>query len=269
MAALMFLFACDATQGPLLSRRGAGDAGGDAAAESVAGTSRVRPGMSLQYQITGALDTSADAQLFVVDLFDTTEQQVARLHEQARIVIAYVSVGSFEPWRQDAASFPRAAIGMALANYADENWLDIRNSEVRAAVAARLDRARDKGFDGVFASSLGGYLQATGFALSRADELDYAGFVASQARTRGLSVGLSGDFELGEPVADAYDWALSTDCIARANCDALDPFVLRGKPVFNLETEGEPDAVCMQAAAAGIPTTLKRTSYDAWRMPCE
>lgn len=276
LLALLCSFACNATEGPLLFRPGkpdtgsnpSSDAGGDANSANPARRALVRPGMTVQYQITGDVDTSVDAQLFVVDLFDTTQQRVAELHAKGRIVIAYVSAGSFEPWREDSTAFPSSTIGMSLADYPDESWLDIRSKAVRSAIEARFDRARDKGFDGVFASTLGGYMQTTGFALTRADELDYGHFLASAAQARGLSVGLSGDFELGNEIAAAFDWALDIGCIARAHCDELGSFMAQGKAVFDLETEGQSDAVCMQAASYGIPTTLKRPAYDAWRVPC-
>jgi hypothetical protein len=268
-AALILLVACDASQGALLSHVQQRDSGaGDGATSQPAARSAVRADMSVQYQLTDDVDTTVDAQLFVIDLFDATQQGIAALHAKNRVVIAYVSVGSLESWRQDAATFPRAAVGMPLADYPDERWLDIRSDDVRTAIAARLDHARDKGFDGVFFSTLGGYMQSTGFALTSADELDYASFLADAARTRGLSAGLSSDFELGDAIADGFDWALATGCIARGYCDELAAFIAQAKPVFDLETEGQRDAVCMQAAAAGIPTTLKHASYDAWRVPC-
>lgn len=264
-AALLCLCACDATEGALVSRRAARDAG-DMQAQPDAGV--VQAGMSLQYQITGSVDTGVDADMFVVDLFDASAQSVAKLHAAGRVVIAYVSVGSFEPWREDAGSFARTAIGDALAGYPDESWLDIRSADVRARIEARFDRARDKGFDGVFASTLGGYKETTGFPLTQADELDYVRFLASAARTRGLSAGVSGDFELGDGVAGRFDWALSIGCIARADCDALDAFVMHGKPVFDLETDGDRTTVCNQATTYGIATTIKHPSFDAWRVPC-
>jgi hypothetical protein len=273
---LLGSFACTATEGPLLvhttkpgtGNNAASDAGSDASSARAATRAVVRPGMTLQYQITGDVDTSVDAQLFVIDLFDTTQQQVAELHAKGAVVIAYVSAGSFEPWREDSAAFPKSAIGMSLADFPDESWLDIRNKAVRSAIETRFDRAHDKGFDGVFLSTLGGYMQMSGFALTRADELDYDRFLASAAQARGLSAGLSGDFELGTEIAAAFNWALDIGCIARAHCDELGSFLARGKAVFDLETEGQHDAVCMQAARYGIATTLKRPAYDAWRVPC-
>ncbi len=254
----------------MLVRSTAQDAGPgkDAAARDTGAVAAVQPGSSLQYQITGKLDLGVDAALFVADLFDASAQDVAALHAQGRTVIAYVSVGSFEPWRDDASSFPPSAIGMPLGAYPDESWLDVRNAAVRQAIAARFDRALSKGFDGVFASTLGAYAQASGFALTSADELQYDLFVAAAAHARGLSVGLSGDFELGPDATDAFDWALTIGCIAGTRCDALAPFQMQHKAVFDLETEGQQDAVCAQAQALGIPVTFKHASFDAWRATC-
>jgi hypothetical protein len=259
--------ACRGVEGPLLSATSARDGGRDGGtASSRPGV--VRAGMSLQYQITGTLDTIVDAQLYVVDLFDTTPKQVAQLHAAGRVVIGYVSIGSFEPWRDDAAQFPQAAVGDALSAYPDESWLDIRDPQVRTLIDARFDRAHASGFDGVFLSTLGGYKTSTGFGFSRDDELAYVRDRAAAARARSLSPGLSGDFELGDSVTGAYDWALSIGCIAQGSCSELGPMQRMGKPVFDLETEGQHDAVCKQAAATGIPTTLKHAAFDAWRETC-
>src|ERR1700712_3317865 len=85
---LCWLSACAASEGPLLVRRSSADAGPAALQAS-----------SLQYQLTGDLDEQVDAQLFVVDLFATSAEQVAALHAAGRVVTAYVSVGSLESWR--------------------------------------------------------------------------------------------------------------------------------------------------------------------------
>jgi hypothetical protein len=256
---------CTAKEGALLARDVMVDAGGDTAQP---GARAVRPKMSLQYQINGQLDAQVDAQLFVIDLFDSTAAQVAQLHAAGRVVIAYVSVGSLESYRDDVANFPSSAVGMTLANYQEERWLDIRNAEVRTLMQRRLDRAVEKGFDGVFASALGAYLQRTGFELTQANQVDYDAFLAGAAHTRHLSIGLSEDFTLDRSLIDAFDWALAIGCIADNDCNALAGWLARGRPVFDLETEGDHDAVCMQAASYGIPVTFKRAKYDAYRSPC-
>jgi hypothetical protein len=256
---------CSAKEGALLAREVIVDAGLDAARASARA---VRPNMSLQYQISGQLDAQVDAQLFVIDLFDSTAAQVAELHAAGRVVIAYVSVGTLETGRDDTASFPSSAVGAALADYPEEHWLDIRNGEMRTLMQRRLDRAVKTGFDGVFASSLGAYLQRSGFDLTQANQLDYDTFLATSAHARNLSIGLSEDFTLDRSLMDAFDWALSIGCIADNDCSKLAGWLARGRPVFDLETEGDHDAVCMQALSDGIPVTIKRARYDAFRSTC-
>jgi hypothetical protein len=267
------LGACSATEGPLLVRITSADAGPDAADSASASASplraAVRSNMSLQYQITGDVDTRVNADLFVVDLFDTSETTVAELHRAGRIVIAYVSVGSLENWRSDADNLPRDAVGMALAAYPNESWMDIRRVEVRTWMQARFDRAVQKGFDGLFASTLGGYRTVSGFDLSRADELEYAIFLADEAHARALTIGLSGDFELSQQLAVHYDWALAHSCIELDSCAPLAPLTAAGLPVFDLETdESTRDATCAAAKSYKISVTFKRRGNDAYRSPC-
>jgi hypothetical protein len=257
---------CTLIEGPLLVKREEADAGDAARGPSRGGA--VRAGMSLQYQIVGELDSAVDAQLFVVDLFETDVAQVAALHAAGRLVMAYVSAGSREPWRDDAARFPRAVLGEPLANYPNELWLDVRTSEVRKLMEERLDRAVAKGFDGVFYSTLGGYRANSGFDLTRADQLDYDKFLAEAAHARGLSAGLSGDFELANELSSVFDWAIAIGCIARDFCDELSPLKARDLPIFDLETGGDVAEVCRQAQAYGFEVTFKRPSYDGYRSVC-
>jgi hypothetical protein len=266
LSALLWLGlqACAAREGALLVRDTASDAGSDPTKLRAA----VRPNMSLQYQITGQLDTQVDAQLFVIDLFESSAAQVAELHAAGRIVMAYVSVGSLENWRSDASNFPSSAVGMPLAAYPDESWLDIRNAQVRALMTQRFERALEKGFDGVFASTLGGYLARSGFDLTSADQLDYDKFLAAKAHLSGLSIGLSEDFALDPALVTAFDWALAIGCIAQHDCSALATWQARGRAVFDLETEGDHATVCMQATSYGLPVTFKHTAYDAYRSTC-
>lgn len=260
------LAACSATEGQLLFRKQAPD--GAASDASVPSSDVVRAGMSLQYQITDELDTNVNAELFVVDLFDVDSQQVTQLHAAGKVVMAYVSVGTRESWRPDAGRFPQASIGRTLANYPDETWLDVRNTEVRAAMQARFQRAVAKGFDGVFASGFGAYRQNSGFDVTRADELDYHRFLTGAAHALDLSIGLSSDFELAADLQTEYDWAIAMGCIARDSCAELAPFTARGLPVFDLETEGEHATVCARAKSLGISVTFKNSHFDAMRSTC-
>jgi hypothetical protein len=252
----MGLVACGATEGALLERRPVeADAGGRPA---------LRVDMSLQYQITGTLDATAEGELFVADLFATSATQVTALHAEGRVVVAYVSVGSLERWRDDAASVPSVAIGKPLASYPDEAWLDIRDEGVRTWLGARFDRARAKGFDGVYASALGAYRADSGFALTSDHQLDFLRFLVREAHARALHVGLSGDFTLASALP--IDFAIAVGCVAQKACAELTPLVMRKVPAFDLELVGNEDQACRESY--GIPITFKRSDFGAYRGVC-
>jgi hypothetical protein len=225
--------------------------------------------MTWQYQLTGPLDLDLDAELFVIDLFEPEPEQIAALHASGKVVVAYLSAGTLESYRDDADAFPESAIGEPLENYPNERWLDYRDPTVRALMAARLTQARDKGFDGVVPTSLAAYQRTTGFDLTAETQREYSAFLASEAHARGLHICMSSDFEQVAALAVHYDWAVHFNCIARDQCDQLAPLSAQGKPVFDIETEGEAADVCGRAAELGINVLLKRPQFDAYRVGCQ
>jgi hypothetical protein len=269
IAVCSVLAGCAATEGPLLRALVAPDGGSPPAQEDAgAGTQRLTPGMSFQYQLTGSIDTTVDAELFVIDLFTASRTVIASLHARGRVVVAYLSAGTHEPYRSDAERFPASAIGQPLSAYPDESWLDVRDETVRALMAARLDLARDKGFDGVLPTNLTAYAQDSGFALTAADQRAYTLWLAGSAQARELTAGMSGDYAQIAELEHAFDFALHSGCIARGNCGVLSPFTEQGKAVFDVEYEGELSAICEEAARLGLTAILKRRSLDAYRMAC-
>jgi hypothetical protein len=273
LSACLSAAACSATEGPLfVARADAGlaaqpDADAEAGVATEAGV--VRPGMRLQYQLQGALDPSADAQLFVVDLFETSHTQVASLKARGKVVIAFVSAGSFEPWRPDVDALPAAVRGNPLAGYPEEAWLDIREPSVRQLLVGRLTLAADKGFDGVLLVSLDGYLANSGHNLSVDDQLTYNLWLAERAKQAGLAAGISSAWPAASQLAAHYDFAIHLNCLASQRCDELAPYRARGRAVFDLETGGpERQRVCGDASAIDLPVTLKRETFDAWLFAC-
>ena len=80
---------------------------------------RPAPGLAWQWQLQGAIDADAPAQVFDVDLFDASP---AELHARGRAVICYVS-SQFEEWRSDASRFPQSALGKPLDDWPGERWV--------------------------------------------------------------------------------------------------------------------------------------------------
>jgi len=98
-------------------------------------------------------------------------------------------------------------IGRNLVAYPQESWLDVRTPEVRALMTARLDRARDKGFDGVVPTNLSMSGSVTGFEITLEEQLEYSRFLASEAHARGLAVGLAGELEQASALSPYFDFA--------------------------------------------------------------
>ena len=229
---------------------------------------RIHSEMRMHYQITGTPSLDAAGDLFVLDLFDAPLHEIAALRARGRVVVAYLSAGSLEPWRPDADDFPEQAVGARLSAYPNERWLDIRHPAVRAVMQERLQLARDKGFDGIYPGALDAYRSQSGFALSERDQLDYDLFLAGAARSLGLSPGMSSDFSLDAQLIDAFDWAIAFGCFAADSCETLGPWVGRSKPMFDLEQQGELSELCPRASALGIRVVMKEPSASVWSRSC-
>jgi hypothetical protein len=230
---------------------------------------RPAPGLSWQVQLSGALDTSLDVAVYDIDL-DTSAATIADLRAAGRRIICYVSVGTYEPWRDDAPSIPAAALGQPLAGYPDERWLDTRDVTVRSIMTARLDVAVTKGCDGVDLSSVSPAGADTGFSLTRADALAYARFLAGEAHARGLAAGLGGGNDIATDAQPDFDWAFGETCLASGTCGAYSAFVTARKAVFGVVygTAADVPTVCPPARQAGLDAIIKNRSLDAFRVPC-
>jgi hypothetical protein len=227
------------------------------------------PGTTWQWQLSGAVDQSVDAQMYDIDLFDTAPSLVASLHAAGRRVVCYVDVGTYEPARPDAGTFPAAAIGSDVAGWPGEKWLDVRRLDLLGPIIEqRLDLCRQKGFDGVEPDNVDGYANASGFPLTAADQLRFNRFVAAAAQARGLSVGLKNDLGQAATLQPDFDWALNEQCHQYGECALLQPFAQAGKAVFIAEYSLDPSAFCGPATAAGFAALRKTLALDAWRQSC-
>jgi hypothetical protein len=220
-------------------------------------------GTTWQWQLQGTIDTSVDAAMYDIDLFDAPQSTVDALHGAGRIVICYFSAGTYENWRPDASSFPASAIGNAVSGWPGEWWVDTRSAEIRSIMQARLDRAVQKKCDGVEPDNVDAYTNNPGFPLTASTQLDYNGFLASEAHARNLSVGLKNDLDQVTALEPSFDWALNEECSKYSECATLQPFVQANKAVFHAEYA----AVC-PAPVAGHSLILKHLSLDSWRVVC-
>ncbi|WP_199583173.1 endo alpha-1,4 polygalactosaminidase [Blastococcus sp. TF02-09] len=220
---------------------------------------RPAAGTTWQYQLSGPLDVSADAAVFVVDGAETTAEQVRQLHDRDRRVVCYVNVGAHEDWRDDAARFPADVVGAPLDGWPGERWLDVRRTDVLLPLlAARFDVCRDKGFDAVEGDNVDGYANESGFPLESEEQLAFNRAVADLAHDRGLAIGLKNDVDQLAELEPSFDFAINEECAAFDECGAYAPFVRAGKAVLHVEYAAE----CPRAVR-GLSTIVKDLDLGA------
>jgi hypothetical protein len=249
------------------------------------------PGTTWQWQLSGTVDESLDVEMYDIDLFEaapggieigagsgvSTEPGpnagvIGRLGARGVVVICYVSVGSWEAYRPDAALFPEEALGNPLDGYPDERWLDIREAAWPLwthLMWARFDLAVALGCDGIEPDNISPLGNDTGFPVDAAIQKAFYLEVATQAHARGLSVGQKNGVETTDADTIAwFDWNLNEQCFQYEECDVLDDVIAAGKAVFSTEYKGSPKKLCPEANARGFSTLRKKLKLDAKAQPC-
>lgn len=231
----------------------------------------------LQPDSEGRLTTSYDVDVYDLDLFDTDPALFSDLRGQGRKVLCYFSAGSYEAFRDDAGGFLATDLGDTLDGFEDERWLDIRSSNVHRIMLDRLDLAVARGCDGVEPDNVDGYINDSGFDLTASDQLAFNRFLANSAHERRLSVALKNDLDQIPELVEYFDLSVNEQCHEFDECDALQPFIDAGKPVFNAEYD-DPfvnDAtarsdLCVQARDQNVHTLILPIDLDdAFRFSCD
>ena len=229
---------------------------------------RPKTGVSWQWQLSGPLDLTVDAQVYDVDLFTTTAAQVRELHSAGRRAVCYLDAGSWEPGRPDSSAFAPAALGTPLAGFPDERWLHIRRGDVFRVLAHRTDLCRTKGFDAVEFDNVDGYANSTGFPLTAADQLRFNRALATMAHERGLAAALKNDLEQVTALATVFDFSVDEQCARHHECAQLTPFVAAGKPVLHVEYDLAPALFCPVTRPLDFSSLAKNLSLDSARVSC-
>lgn len=188
-----------------------------------------------QIQLDGEVNTSYPVEIYDVDLFDVSEELISRLHASGKHVVCYFSAGSSEKWRDDFKRFKPSDMGSPLKGWAGERWLDVRSQNVREIMLSRMDMAVERGCDGIDPDNVDGYTNKPGLPFTAEDQLDYNRFLAEQGHKRHLAVGLKNDMGQADKLADVFDFSVNEQCFEYEECDKLEPFIERDKPVLNIE----------------------------------
>lgn len=223
---------------------------------------QINKGTAFYLQLNGQLKTNAKSQVYDIDLYDNSAATIQSLKSAGHLVICYFSAGTYEDWREDAVLFPKKAIGKALPDWPGEKWLDIRDSTVRSIMATRLDLAKTKGCDGVDPDNVDGFTHDTNFPLTKAHELNFTLWLADQAHSRGLKIGLKNALDLIPQLAAKYDFSVNEQCHEYNECSELNPFIALGKAAFVVEYTPYNAAKCAAAKAAGLTLGYYNLNLD-------
>jgi hypothetical protein len=227
------------------------------------------PDVNWQIQLTGTVDTSVDAQIFDIDLFDVSPSTIDALHAKGAKVICYFSAGSSEDWRPDYSQFPAVVKGNGLDGWQGENWLDVRRLDILLPIMeARIQLASDKGCDAVDPDNVDGYSNSNGFGFSYNDQLQYNIALTQAAHNLGLGIGLKNDLDQIKDLVSYYDFAVNEQCFQYGECDMLTPFINAKKAVLSIEYSTNSSSICPQAEGLNFDTLLKRLDLNVWRQAC-
>ncbi len=114
-------------------------------------------------------------------------------------------------------------------------------------MSARMYLAKTKGCDGLEPDNVDAYENDSGFKLTSSNQIAYNTWLAQEAHTRDLSVGLKNDVDQVKELVDHFDWTLNEQCWEYDECDTLEPFI-KGK------------IVCFQTNHSKFHTKLNKES---------
>lgn len=219
-------------------------------------------------QLSQPLARQAAAEVYDIDLFDNSATTIRSLHARGGRAVCYLSAGTHESWRPDAAAVPSSLLGKP--DWPGERWLDIRQRDALApTIRRRLDLCKAKGFDGVEFDNVDGFVNDTGFALTADDQLRYNTWLANEAHRRGLAAVLKNDLQQAPQLRRYFDAVLAESCLRYDECRDLAPFTGLDKPAIDVEYEPVSGADCGRLADLGIQVIRKHLSLSPWLWrPC-
>ncbi len=200
---------------------------------------RPQPYVTWQWQLLGEINNKYNAEIYDIDLFDSSKDLILDLQSSGKKVICYFSVGSYENWRVDANKFSTNDYRNTLDGWEGEMWLDVRSNNVHKIMNNRLELAYEKGCDGVELDNMDGYVNNSGFNISADEQLAYNRFLANEAHKKGLSVALKNDVDQIVQLVDYYDFAVNEQCFEYDECELMLPFIENNKAVLNAEYKKE------------------------------
>jgi hypothetical protein len=225
------------------------------------------------WQLTEPFDLSVNVQTLVLDADSFDEGEIGALRARGVKPICYISVGTREDYRDDAAYFPPEVIGKQLGNWPDEVYLDIRQKDIIMPIMkARINRCRSLGFQGVEADNIDLHNNDTGFDIGIPEVIAYSTALARYAHEIGMEIGQKNAPGLAPLLVKYFDFMMVEECFKWDFCEETAPYLDAGKTVLAVEyTESNQDwdVVCAKAKEIGLHMLIKEYEITAGGRACE
>ncbi len=204
---------------------------------------------------------------------DNAASTVAGLRAKGTHVICYISVGTYENWRPDAASFPAGLLGSG-NGWPGEKWLNVSAAstyyaQLQAIMTACLQMCSSKGFDAVEFDNMDGSENSTGFAISSTQNNTYLEWLAATAHSLELAAFQKNYVDQSAVLAPFLDGAIDEEWFQYSECSSLAPYTAAGKPILEAEYSTSPASYCGAADAVHVNAVLYDLILDgAVRVTC-
>lgn len=218
-------------------------------------------GMSWWWQLSGTVPTNRPEKAIDLDLFDVPAADIKKMRDRGQIVICYFSAGSYEAWRPDAESIPKAARGKKMDGW-DELWLNVRDKGVRSVMKKRMELAKKKGCHGVEPDNVDAYANSTGFNIQKKDSIDYLKFMSKTAHDLDLVISLKNSTDIAAQVEPYFDFIVIEECARYNECGEYEAFTKAGKAAFQAEYMKYKQSTCDAAKKRGFSLTFFTQGTD-------
>jgi len=225
-------------------------------------------GATFHIQYTDKVDFNHTVDVYNLDWERTKTADVQGLTDRGVAAVCYLNAGAYEDFRPDSDLFPERVLGTELDGWPDERWLDVRQIDTLMPImTARMDVCKSKGFVAIDPDNTDGWIQDSGFAISRQDQIAYQRALANAAHKRGLGIGLKNNPSQIDALTDVVDFAVNEECVAFRECDLYKNFLAGGKAVFNIEYRGTTATVC-PGRPDGMSTVITTLALDGESVAC-
>jgi len=197
-----------------------------------------------------------------IDLFNQANL-IPALKSKGKIVICYISAGSWEPDRPDSSDPGWGPLKIGKMDGWNENWLDIRKLDgLQVMQGKRIDRAKSVGCDAIEPDNTDCFdnqdcwstmknPSVTAGSQVKLAQIAYNTWLANYTHSKGMLIALKNTLGLANALVAYFDLAINEQCHLYNECNSYQPFISVGKPILNIEytTAAQESGLCVKATA--------------------